>query len=517
MTTVTFKEPTKADASSAPSFRALVAQFLRAANPLDSYIVTVPAMDPSEIEWIPQEGVVAPIATEFAESDFFEVDLSPDAFPFCGVLYTKLWVAASGYIQLWPDPTVTPPDQAEASIGLVAADERVIIAPWWQPLVSSGLGDGEIYAYGMGDNGGLIVSWKAKHRDDDGTDYTKRQFSINLLWKAVSGVHDRPGAIYVLFTPSGDLTTGGSPADPTDAAIGVKNGQAFRSPHDESNGSDATYPLPMGGHALAANAKVGLSIASGWGADLAAATPNGWYLFQPGDDLVHAVARGTHTVAVFAMLGWTSEQLATSGWTVTMDGDEIELGEVPRVSSIEDLGGGWILLHLDAALVHGQVYHLSLPAWQGQTPVASVDITGLSRSLARQSAPDGHALLDVDAPVLPADDGTEPQFSVKGGDYVLTGGIETITKVIWSALLEEPGDRYWLPDHGGQLSLQGRGLSTKARREEEARLGALLEAMPFIKAAVVQLIADGDHWVLAFRATTDLGLVTGRRTINAVG
>jgi len=207
---------------------------------------------------------------------------------------------------------------------------------------------------------------------------------------------------------------------------------------------------------------------------------------------VRAVVRGTHTIAVFdddpirADIEAWSFELAV----------EVDGIESPRVTLVEAIDGG-VLAHLDWAMRSGTSYTLTPPG------AGEIQVLGPRRSLAVESSPLDRVLLDIDAPFIRPDRPGGDLTILESGDYALGSGVATVEKAIWDLLLSTRGSRYWNPAHGTELRhKQVRAVDV---RDEQRRLEVAIEAIPYVRQAVVQLLWEGGHARVRVRAETDFG------------
>lgn len=482
-----------------------------AANPLDAYLVD------------PHNGLAPTIggnviATEWEPGDTWELTL-PHAFNFCGETITKVTVAGNGYLYL--GSVNYPP--APPSLGIIDHESQLLfarggaryIAPWWQD--QRGLAFGTSITWSVNEpNGYVEITWKGIHADDNELSYKMRTFGVRLYWKATVGVHDQPGAIYFLYAQSFGIV--GSPGDPADAAVGVANGLSYRTPHNELDGSDATHPL--GGHDDNGNSELS-TIAGEWPGVVAGTGGQGYYVYQPDgtEALIRAWPTGTHTIVAVSPLGFDPGMNAAT-WGMAYkerpDGsDHPTQGPPPHVVRMTDRGMGEVVLDLDAALIPNRLYWLYPPTVNGSLLAPSIEIKGLLIAPDRTSPSGDRMLLDFDAPIFgPNGHGS---WTVKGGDYVLTGGDETIIKAVWSLILERKGERYWDRDRGSEIDYQGPIPSDEELRENEKILATTIEReIPFVLGASVSYtVENNDHLILTWRVKLDSGIVTDRRRVNA--
>lgn len=114
-------------------------------------------------------------------------------------------------------------------------------------------------------------------------------------------------------------------------------------------------------------------------------------------------------------------------------------------------------------------------------------------------------MLDIDAPIVPANGLTV----APSGDYKLTGELATVEKVIWSALLTKSGELDWDPQFGANL--RHKRLRPADLSAERRRIVQLVEAVPHVTRAEVQLLFSDDEIAVAVYAETDFGTLETRR------
>jgi len=115
------------------------------------------------------------------------------------------------------------------------------------------------------------------------------------------------------------------------------------------------------------------------------------------------------------------------------------------------------------------------------------------------TSPTVPALLDIDAPIAPANGFT----LAPSGDYKLSGELATVEKMIWHALLTPAGSFDWDPDFGS--ALRHKRLRPSELAAERRRIVQLVAAIPYVTSASVQLLFDGDEISVAVTADTNFG------------
>jgi hypothetical protein len=225
---------------------------------------------------------------------------------------------------------------------------------------------------------------------------------------------------------------------------------------------------------------------------------------------------GTHELRITGPSEWSVSEIGFEQWALTYadDDDEEALGEPPRVTGVEVLDEDLaeLLLRLDSALVPGLGYMIEPPTTDTHT-IADTAFSGPRRNLALERSPDDRALLDIDAPVV-REDGIGGTFTLdETRDWALTGGVETITKVIWSRLLEGPGARPWAPWLGSGLKLKT--LRPVDVRDAQKRIEDEVRSVPYVRDASVQLTwTPGGMMTVVVRAQTDFGRVETSREVG---
>ncbi len=115
------------------------------------------------------------------------------------------------------------------------------------------------------------------------------------------------------------------------------------------------------------------------------------------------------------------------------------------------------------------------------------------------TAPTVPALLDIDAPVIPANGFT----LAPSGDYKLTGELATVEKILWATILTPLGALDWDPAFGSRLELKRlRPVDLAAERRRIAQLAA---TVPYVTRVDVQLLFEDDEVLVSLVVETNFG------------
>lgn len=296
--------------------------------------------------------------------------------------------------------------------------------------------------------------------------------------------------------PGHDLTTATGAYSAADPAI-LWDGAAVASevPNRAPGPRAATFWLFAGGSPSAGTAPdIGLD----------ADTPldlHGWLL-----PVLYAFPTGTHTIRVIANVFTTTAYYDFEGWAFDFADPAPGADEAPRITGVAGSSLDDLTLSLDAAMQPGIAYTLTPP---GQDPLT---ITGPRQQLARARSPGERVLLDIDAPII-RDDGSRGFRVTAGGDLAMSSDLATVEKAIWDLLLSPPGEKYWAPARGG-LDIWHKGPRPLDPRDMQRGLEAQIERIPYVTAAVVQLLWQAGHMVISVRADTDFGRLQTRREVS---
>lgn len=218
---------------------------------------------------------------------------------------------------------------------------------------------------------------------------------------------------------------------------------------------------------------------------------------------------GDHRIGVFSSAWFPESAHDPIVWLLAFSEDSYPaiFGEVPRIVAVTPREDGAMILDIDARAHPGIRYHLTGPAdLAGETePLASGWDFDAPLPTLLHTAPTVPALLDIDAPVVPASGFT----LAASGDYKLSGETKTVEKMIWAALLTPAGSLDWDPDFGSALRL--RRLRPSDLAAERRRIVQLVEAIPHVSSASVQLLFDGDEMTVAVTAVTNFGTFSTSR------
>lgn len=211
---------------------------------------------------------------------------------------------------------------------------------------------------------------------------------------------------------------------------------------------------------------------------------------------------GDHRIGAFSTAWWDESAHDPDDWGLAF-GDAAVFGECPRIVNITPREDGALLLDLDARARPGIYYQVTSPVDLSGNDLQD-DIAGPYPTLLH-TAPTVPALLDIDAPVVPASGFT----LAASGDYKLSGETKTVEKMIWAALLTPAGSLDWDPDFGSALRL--RRLRPSDLAAERRRIVQLVEAIPHVSSASVQLLFDGDEMTVDVTAVTNFGTISTSR------
>lgn len=127
------------------------------------------------------------------------------------------------------------------------------------------------------------------------------------------------------------------------------------------------------------------------------------------------------------------------------------------------------------------------------------------------TSPTVPALLDIDAPTIPANGFT----LAPSGDYKLSGELATVEKVVWAAVRTPAGSLDWDPGFGSALRL--RRLRPADLAAERRRLAELVRAVPHVTGVNVQLLFDGDEMIVRLEVSTNFGSFPTQRPAASGG
>lgn len=213
---------------------------------------------------------------------------------------------------------------------------------------------------------------------------------------------------------------------------------------------------------------------------------------------------GDHRIGFFSTAWFPESAHDPDVWSLVFgDGDDLTspvFGEVPRVVAVTPREDGALILDIDARAHPGVYYQISAPPDLTDVAWVGCDIYAPLPTLLHTS-PTVPALLDIDAPVVPASGFT----LAPSGDYLLSGEKTTVEKMIWAALLTPRGSLDWAPNFGSSLRLKRRRPADLAA--ERRRIVQVVEAIPHVSSASVQLLFDGDEMTVAITAQTNFGTV----------
>lgn len=222
------------------------------------------------------------------------------------------------------------------------------------------------------------------------------------------------------------------------------------------------------------------------------------------------IPRGTHQFLVKMSSGYFIEQNATpEQWSLSATGDD----RVPWVATVT-LGGSAALggsagtvysqatITTDRPLYEAATYTLThaLPIYGGITFAGGNTFSGLRPSLTggaeSSSAP---LLLDLYAPWVREDGVAGGFFEISAaGDYVLTGGIETVKKAVWSWLLTQLRELHYAPAFGSIVrlkTLRPADLDTYA----EQLADGITSGIPWVDSASVTMQFTDNHLRIGVR------------------
>lgn len=220
----------------------------------------------------------------------------------------------------------------------------------------------------------------------------------------------------------------------------------------------------------------------------------------------------THRIGVYSTAWWPGSALIASNWHLTYDAGEVTtgervFGECPRVARVTMRADGVLLVDVDAVLQPRVTY------------VLSVDVDDLAANNPGDMSVDGPvparehtadlvpALLDIDAPLRAGLRVTD------SGDFGMASETRTVEKMLWALVLTPRGSVDWDPQFGS--ALRAKRLRPMDLKKEHRRLVALAMGVPYVKAAAVQLLFEGDEIVVEFNITSDFGSFYTRRAVDA--
>jgi hypothetical protein len=222
------------------------------------------------------------------------------------------------------------------------------------------------------------------------------------------------------------------------------------------------------------------------------------------------VRRGTHLLRVIAddTFGDTPED-----WSLAYDDAGLlrVYGDPPRVVDITDAtpagkgGALWYDLKVDIAILPDVSFVLTAPAFAGGTSPSpdSRTFVGMRTSRAPATELEGE-FLDVDAPLLRPDGPGGDYRVVDGGDRKVSGGLATVEKAVWWALLRDDAEVRVKSPRATDLDTT------------QARLTELVEAVPNVQGAHVLVLfdADTDHARVKVHASTSFGRLDTERKVQ---
>jgi hypothetical protein len=197
------------------------------------------------------------------------------------------------------------------------------------------------------------------------------------------------------------------------------------------------------------------------------------------------------------------------GWTLSYEDADLEalFGSPPLVASVELVSRitGEAKVFFDANLLPDVGYELGSTYFDTSTA-----FTGPRRSRRSDVRESELVLADIDAPLVRGDKRGGDYTRKGSADYLLTGGLATVEKLIWHRLLTPRGTLDWSLGYGETLRLKE--LRPTQVREEEARLRTAVEAVPGVVSAKVSLRFKDDHAVVVVRAQTHFGELETERS-----
>lgn len=220
----------------------------------------------------------------------------------------------------------------------------------------------------------------------------------------------------------------------------------------------------------------------------------------------------THRIGVYSTAWWPGSALIASNWHLTYDTGEVTtgervFGECPRVARVLMRGDGVLLVDVDAVLQPRVTYVLSVDVddlADNNPGDMSVDGPVPAREHTADLVP---ALLDIDAPLRAGLRVTD------SGDFGMASETRTVEKMLWALVLTPRGSVDWDPQFGS--ALRAKRLRPMDLKQEHRRLVALAMGVPYVKAAAVQLLFEGDEIVVEFNITSDFGSFYTRRAVDA--
>lgn len=212
------------------------------------------------------------------------------------------------------------------------------------------------------------------------------------------------------------------------------------------------------------------------------------------------VVRGTHRLFLTVDGGYfDATHTDVNAWTLS-GVDRPPWVATATLSDASEVSGETVYSELtlttDRPMLEAETYTLTteLPLHDDTEWSPEFEFTGMRTSLqgGSESSP-GPLLLDYHAPLV-REDGVPGGFFEIGddGDYVLTGGIESVKKAVWAWLLTSKGRLFYAPEFGSPLQLKRKRPADLQEVGQQLARGMARE-IPWVDSARVTLGFKGNH------------------------
>lgn len=223
---------------------------------------------------------------------------------------------------------------------------------------------------------------------------------------------------------------------------------------------------------------------------------------------------GTHQFQIASYKNFLTVALQYRHWALTEDEEGSERS--PRITKVEVVTSQNIILRTDAPMVEGRAYYIraakdSLDDGAGGTlAIPQIDFVGLKVAL--NSDPGDPALLvDYAQPYFDKKTGKTGSLVVNAeGDYALAGGLESLRRMCWTAILTEYGRLVHAPGFGN--------LPPAKRAYPQAELAARVDAMraslaalPYVTSAEIRPERVGNTLRLTIAVDSKIGQIEETR------
>lgn len=442
---------------------------------LDLYQVSLGSVGPLESLSAPTTVVAADTTAKFGTP----VAL-PFTFPFAGGAFDTVYPAVCGYLQFTPAAA----DGSACDVDPQGDDggDLYRLAAWGDDLrAEPSTGFVRYEVQGSAPDRRVIFEWLvwSQAAGFDPTKNVELRFQIALV---------EDGSAEFRYE---DPNVTGAPSSSLSASVFVQAGDDWR------DLAASTGEHPLGGSSTAIVDT--LDAEADFNREVTGASLN------PANETVRAWPTGEQEIDASSPYPWSTYLGSPEHWSLsyaTAD-DEQLYGPAPRVGQAtpveEDGAFVYTVLDLDQAMVPGVSYSLQAPAWvHGVTPPA-VTLTGPEGSKATPST--DPLLVDIAAPLLGPNKGG--YVVNEAGDFALTSGQAALTRIIWRVLLTPRGKLRWDRTFGSLIQLKR--AAPQRLQDEERHLRQLIEEIPQVTRARVDLRFMDDHLLVVVNVTSRLG------------